>query len=198
MIPNPKFATCIIATSFPPSPIHAILLPLINYSCFATLAFCFGWHRAHITPCEFIEDSIKVLGSSFRIIPRAVPSMSKILFRLLWLKSISLFLIAKASLSFISKKSYVLVLIPAITAIHLAVATLSPVNIHTLIPAFLIDSIVIATSSYNLSSTPVTPRKSISFSSRLAAFWMAWSRFCIWIFALSCLRFQDWYCSSVM
>ncbi len=33
-------------------------------------------------------------------------------------------------------------LIPDAVAIHLAVSTLSPVNIHTLIPAFLIFSIV--------------------------------------------------------
>jgi len=55
--------------------------------------------------------------------------------------------------------------IPVEIAIHFAVSTLSPVNIQILIPACLNDSIVFATSSYNLSSTPVTPNKSISFSS---------------------------------
>ena len=47
---------------------------------------------------------------------------------------------------------------------HVAVSTLSPVSIHTFIPAFLKLSIVKATSSCNKSSTPVTHKKSILFS----------------------------------
>jgi len=53
---------------------------------------------------------------------------------------------------------------PAAIAIHLAVSTLSPVNIQILIPAYLRLSIVSLTLSYNLSSTPVTPNNSISDS----------------------------------
>ena len=47
---------------------------------------------------------------------------------------------------------------------QVAVSTLSPVNIHNLIPAFLKLSIVVATSFCNKSSTPVTHKNSILFS----------------------------------
>jgi hypothetical protein len=50
-------------------------------------------------------------------------------------------------------------------AMHLAVSTLSPVNIHILTPPILRASMVIATSSCNLSYTPVIPTKSIYFYS---------------------------------
>lgn len=46
----------------------------------------------------------------------------------------------------------------------MAVSILSPVNIQTFIPAFLIFSKVEQTSSYNLSSTPVIPKNYIWFS----------------------------------
>lgn len=49
-------------------------------------------------------------------------------------------------------------------AIQVAVSILSPVSIQILIPAFLNSSIVPLTSSCNLSSTPVTPSNSRSFS----------------------------------
>lgn len=49
-------------------------------------------------------------------------------------------------------------------AIHLAVSILSPVNIHILTPAFRRSSKVILTSSCSLSSTPVSPSSSRSFS----------------------------------
>ena len=58
----------------------------------------------------------------------------------------------------------VFALSPAEIEIQVAVSTLSPVNIHTFIPAFLKLSIVVATSSCNKSSTPVTHKKSILFS----------------------------------
>ena len=48
--------------------------------------------------------------------------------------------------------------------ILMAVSILSPVNTHILIPAFLINSIVSAKSSYNLSSIAVDPIKSNSTS----------------------------------
>ena len=47
---------------------------------------------------------------------------------------------------------------------QIAVSILSPVSIHTLIPAFLITSKVLLIYSYNLSSTPVTPKNSILIS----------------------------------
>ena len=47
---------------------------------------------------------------------------------------------------------------------QVAVSTLSPVNIQTFIPALRKLSIVVATSSCNKSSTPVTHKKSILFS----------------------------------
>jgi len=49
-------------------------------------------------------------------------------------------------------------------AILIAVSTLSPVNTHTLIPAFLNASIVVSTSSYNLSSIAVVPTNIKSYS----------------------------------
>jgi hypothetical protein len=67
--------------------------------------------------------------------------------------------------SFMMKICYDLDLNPALTAMQQAVSTLSPVSIHTCMPACLNLSIVSATSSYNLSSTPVTPSSSISYSS---------------------------------
>lgn len=50
-------------------------------------------------------------------------------------------------------------------AMHLAVSTLSPVSIHILTPPIRSASMVMATSSCNLSSTPVMPTKSIYFYS---------------------------------
>jgi hypothetical protein len=47
---------------------------------------------------------------------------------------------------------------------QMAVSILSPVSIQILIPAFLIFSRLVAILSYSLSSTPVTPRNSISLS----------------------------------
>ncbi|MFO0131258.1 MAG: hypothetical protein ACK52J_01395, partial [bacterium] len=55
-------------------------------------------------------------------------------------------------------------LIPVEIEIHIAVSTLSPVSIQTLMPAFLIFSKLAFISSYNLSSTPVIHKNSI-FSS---------------------------------
>lgn len=49
-------------------------------------------------------------------------------------------------------------------AIHFAVQTLSPVNIHIFTPPILKASMVKATSSWSLSYTPVIPTKSIYFS----------------------------------
>jgi hypothetical protein len=50
---------------------------------------------------------------------------------------------------------------PVDIAIHYAVSTLSPVNIHIFIPALRNVSIVGAISSYSISSTPVIPSNSI-------------------------------------
>jgi hypothetical protein len=50
----------------------------------------------------------------------------------------------------------------------IAVSILSPVNTHSLMPAFLINDIVSATSSYNLSSIAVAPIKLNSFSKSTA------------------------------
>ena len=44
---------------------------------------------------------------------------------------------------------------------HIAVSTLSPVNIHTLIPIDRADATVSTTFSCNLSYTPVTPKNII-------------------------------------
>ena len=43
-IPKPTSAFCIIATSFPPSPTHAILLPVTYRKLSATKAFYVGEH----------------------------------------------------------------------------------------------------------------------------------------------------------
>lgn len=65
---------------------------------------------------------------------------------------------------FISKNCYLLDFIPADIAMLFAVSILSPVSIQIWMPAFLSVSIVLNTSSYNLSSTPVTPKYSIFHS----------------------------------
>jgi len=56
-------------------------------------------------------------------------------------------------------------------AIFMAVSRLSPVRIHTVTPAFFSETIVSCTSAYNLSSIPVAPRNSNSYSiSSISAF----------------------------
>ena len=96
--------------------------------------------------------------------------------------SISLFslllLLSSKSSYFIVNIFWFLLLIPAEIDIQVAVSTLSPVNIHTFIPAFLKLSIVPMTSSCSKSSTPVTHKKSKLFSNLLttsAIFSFLWS-----------------------
>jgi hypothetical protein len=59
----------------------------------------------------------------------------------------------------------------------IAVSTLSPVNTHTLTPAFLISLIVVPTSTYNLSSIAEQPASKKLFSISSAHFPISISRF---------------------
>lgn len=73
------------------------------------------------------------------------------------------------------KRSFLRALRPELIAIEVAVSTLSPVNIQIYMPADFRSSIVRCTFSYNLSSTPVTPKNSKSLSSSLTTLLMACS-----------------------
>ncbi len=87
------------------------------------------------------------------------------------------FLITNSSSPLISHIYWLTFLIPADIAIHFAVYTLSPVNIHIFMPPILKASIVAATSSCNLSYTPVMPIKSIYFYSFSMIYLVFWCRF---------------------
>ena len=72
-------------------------------------------------------------------------------------------------------RSFRLALRPELIAIEVAVSTLSPVSIQICMPADLRSSIVRWTFSYNLSSTPVTPKNSKSLSNSVTTLLIACS-----------------------
>ncbi len=91
----------------------------------------------------------------------------------LWLNSFNWFYNSRLSVwSLITNRFSLVCLIPVEMEIQIAVSTLSPVNIHTFIPAFRIFSKEAFISSYSLSSTPVIHRNSMFFSSFSITFYM--------------------------
>jgi hypothetical protein len=170
--PTPTLASSIMPTSFPPSPIARVLFFVYNPIFLVINAFCVGLHLQTQTLGVYIAipKNYSSLFLSDNITSRLYPSIISKEPELLVSNSFNLY---SASLpetkSLIRNIYYLLLLNPALTAIQVAVSTLSPVNIHILMPAPLSISIVSPTSSYNLSSTPVTPNSSISFSKSLIA-----------------------------
>ena len=74
-IPMPTFASRIIPTSFPPSPIPATMAPVISLSFSVMNAFCVGRQRQQMTAGAFLavsknnEDMLE-----FKIFVKAGPS----------------------------------------------------------------------------------------------------------------------------
>lgn len=110
-----------------------------------------------------ISKNLSSIGKDDRTSARVPPSIISILPEIFFSNSFSFKLMSSTVVnSFISNICYLLDLRPAEIAMHLAVSILSPVSIHTYIPALRRVSIVVRTSSCNLSSTPVIPRYSMS------------------------------------
>ena len=94
----------------------------------------------------------------------------------------TLFFVVKPT---ISKTVYFCACNPVAIAMHFAVSTLSPVNIHTWMSAWRIFWIVRVTFSWSRSSTPVTQRNSMFISRRWISAWISSSLFVKEVLALS-------------
>ncbi len=168
-MPIPTSASRIMPTSFPPSPTAAILFPLVYFLIsWHILAFCVGLHLQTQTHGAFIASSKKFYSRFFlppSIVSRVFPSIMRTVDVILGV--ISLIDCSTSTPSSISriKDSWCLRCFkPALIAMLVAVSTLSPVSIHTWMPADFKDSMVSCTLFWSLSSTPVTPRNSRSLS----------------------------------
>jgi len=147
----------------------AVRLPVYCPIFLVIIAFWVGEHLQTHTQgaAEAILKNCSSRSSLCKKISRVYPSIMSIVLVLVLNSSRSNCASLQLSMSLIKKNSYLRSLNPALIAIHVAVSTLSPVSIHTWIPAFLMAWIEIATSFCSLSSTPVIPNSSISSSSSL-------------------------------
>lgn len=163
-IPTPISAAWIIATSLPPSPIERQTFPVYSLMASVTRAFWVGEHLQHTTAGAAHDTYKKFSFWNSSATLRDWPSMTNIQFycRPNWFNSFCS--MSESSISLITNISWVGVFKLVEMAIHCAVSTLSPVNIHIYIPAFLNASMVGWISSWSISSTPVIPNNSISYS----------------------------------
>jgi hypothetical protein len=149
-IPTPTFASKIMPTSLPPSPIAQVLLPVIYEIFLVIVAFWVGEHLQTQTLGDLVA-SMKNLSSSFLFDKKKskdVPSIIRITLLAFLEYSSSRYWASKESAISRIKKIYSdLFLNPAEIAIQVAVSILSPVSIQTWIPAFLRLSITTATLS---------------------------------------------------
>lgn len=133
-IPIPTLDSKIIPTSFPPSPIAAVLLPVYWDIFFVTKAFYVGEHLQTHTDGDFV-DSWKNLSSSFLLVKKKskdYPSIIKTTELARLENSSSFYYASRASvISLIKNICSDLFLNPAEIAMQVAVSILSPVSIQT-------------------------------------------------------------------
>ena len=168
-IPIPTSASKIIPTSLPPSPTAAILLPPVYFLISQhMIAFCVGLHLHTHTHGAFIASSknfYSILFLPLSIVSSVFPSIISTVMAILGeISLIDCSTLTSSSISRINQRWCRRCFKPALIAMEVAVSTLSPVNIHTWIPADFKDSMVNCTLFWSLSSTPVTPKNSRSVS----------------------------------
>lgn len=74
-IPIPTSADCIIPTSFPPSPIHAVILWVYFLMHSVTNAFWVGEHLQHTTDYAWVA-TLKKNSSFLNAVDKLTPSMT--------------------------------------------------------------------------------------------------------------------------
>mmetsp|Transcript_18807 Transcript_18807/g.45094 ORF Transcript_18807/g.45094 Transcript_18807/m.45094 type:complete len:209 (-) Transcript_18807:187-813(-) len=177
LMPIPTWAACIMGTSLAPSPIARVEQLRASFIIFTTRAFCFGDTRQQTVAEHLVHNSKKSSRSSSCVSSktkvRVGPSMmtprsreapislaSSVLSWSLHSSNVSALMILN-SISSLSRAQ----LVPML----MAVSCLSPVSIHTLIPACVSAEIASGTPSCSLSSMAVAPSKMRFFSKRAAA-----------------------------
>mmetsp|Transcript_2771 Transcript_2771/g.8937 ORF Transcript_2771/g.8937 Transcript_2771/m.8937 type:complete len:212 (+) Transcript_2771:1028-1663(+) len=165
-MPKPTSAAWIMATSLPPSPIAAICLPVAARRSITTSAFWVGEHRQHTTAGAWTAHNANSSRIESRMICSVAPStmmggMSSGLLR----SSCDMEARTPAAVGADSEcKVDSDVTRRAEAAMHRAVSSLSPVSIHTRMPALRSVSNVPRTLCCSRSSTPVTASSSRSHS----------------------------------
>mmetsp|Transcript_30716 Transcript_30716/g.30207 ORF Transcript_30716/g.30207 Transcript_30716/m.30207 type:complete len:236 (-) Transcript_30716:624-1331(-) len=165
LMPMPTCALVIMLTSLAPSPMaREVMAGYCLRSIMTTSAFCLGETRQHSTDCAVehrSKNSSRTL--SFCVILKSVsPPTTTLVFVLaisfwsrmkpvIWIMTSWLVVASTTKISMScssSAQEYPMLM---------AVSTLSPVNTHSLIPAFRMNAIVSATSSCSRSSIAVAP-----------------------------------------
>uniref|UniRef100_A0A2D4J4A1 Uncharacterized protein n=1 Tax=Micrurus lemniscatus lemniscatus TaxID=129467 RepID=A0A2D4J4A1_MICLE len=191
-------------TSLAPSPIANVIgFSGDVFSSRTTFAFCRGAMRQHSTAEQFRQTSMKSFSCCLRARERLVPSTTSPC----WITWSSFILLASclncsahvlSDLCCTSSRMFmVLWKCPHDKLTLTAVSCLSPVSTHTLIPANRRASMVSWTLSCSLSSTPVAPSNSKSFSIKLYASANRSSRCCKAVFASKRRCSTSLYSSSV-